>query len=55
MFLVMRKQLNLKINYLYVLISPLEGKFHTDFKNDLKKFHTITDGPIFLIELQLPF
>ena len=55
MFLVMRKQLNLKINYLYVLISPLERKFHADSKNDLKKFHTITEGHNFLIELQLQF
>ena len=36
-----------KINYLYVLISELSQKFHADFKNYLKKFHTIPEEPNF--------
>ena len=43
-------------NQLFVCANkPARGKFHADFKNDLKKFHTITEGHNFLIELQLQF
>jgi hypothetical protein len=34
----------IKINYLFVLKSPLGRKFHANFKNDLKTFHIITEG-----------
>jgi hypothetical protein len=38
---LIRKQLNMKINYLHVLTSQLVCKFLADPKKDLKKFHTI--------------
>ena len=50
-----KKAILLKIHYFYVLKSLLGQKFHTNFKNDLKKFHTIPEGHNFLIELQLQF
>ena len=34
----------IKINYLYVLIGQLKQKFNKDFKNVIKKFHTIKNG-----------
>ena len=40
-----------KINYLYILSSPLENKCYTDRKYDLKTFHTIKERVNFLIEL----
>jgi hypothetical protein len=49
--LATRKSMINKINYLYVLKGPLGQKIHTDFKNDLKKFHTILEGQIFLIKV----
>ena len=43
-------QLHIKNNYLYFLTSPLERKFHGDYGSGLVKFHTIPEGPKFLIE-----
>ena len=38
-----RKAISLKIHYFHVLTCPLGRKFHADFKNNLKKFHTISE------------
>ena len=40
-----------KLYYFGVLTSPLGRKFHKDSKNDLTKFHTISQEYEFLIEL----
>ena len=50
-FFAQRKAIAIKINYLYVLTSPLGRKFHADSKHDLKKFHTILEGPKFFVGL----
>jgi hypothetical protein len=39
-FLATKKVISNKILLLCVPTGPLERKFHTDFKNDHKKFHT---------------
>ena len=47
-----RKEIFIKIHYFYVLTSPLGRKFHKDSKKTgLKKFHTISEGSKFLVEL----
>ena len=51
MFLATKKATVNKINYLYILSSPLENKFYTDCKYDIKTFHTIKERVNFLIEL----
>ena len=44
------KEIQIKINYLYVIKSPLEQKFHVDSKASLKKLHTIQKRHKFLIK-----
>ena len=34
-----------------VFLVTMKAKFHTDFEHDFKKFHTITEGYNFLIEV----
>ena len=51
MFLATKKATVNKINYLYILSSPLVNKFYTDRKNNIKTFHTIKERVNFLIEL----
>jgi hypothetical protein len=48
-----RKEFLHKIHYFHVVTRPLliGQKFYADFKNDLKKFHTISKGYAFSIEL----
>ena len=50
-FLATKKATVNKINYLYILSSPLENKFYTYYKNDLKTFHIIKQRVDFSIEL----
>ena len=46
-FLVKKKALVHKINYLYILTSPLESKVYADSKTGIKKSHTIIEGHTF--------
>jgi hypothetical protein len=46
-----RKAISFNIHRFHVLTGPLGQKFHADTKNDLKKFHTISEGLNFSIEL----
>jgi hypothetical protein len=39
-----KKAFFIKIHYFHVLTGPLHLKFQVDFKNDLKKFHTTSEG-----------
>ena len=43
-FLVKKKAFVHKINYLYILTSPLESKVYADSETGLKKSHTIIEG-----------
>ena len=45
------KQSPIKINYLYVLTSPLKRKFQVDSNTDLNRFHLITERHFFLIRV----
>ena len=47
-FLAKKKSFVHKINYLYILTSPLESKVHTNSKTGPKKSHTIIEGHKFL-------
>ena len=47
------KEILIKNHYFHVLTITLRRKFHADFKNCLKKFHTISEGSEFLIEVSL--
>ena len=38
------KEILFKIHYFHVLSKPIKQKFHEDFKNYLKKSHTISEG-----------
>jgi hypothetical protein len=38
------KESSFKIHFFHVVTDLLKHKFHTDFKNDLKKFHMISEG-----------
>ena len=37
-----KKTILFKTHYFHVLTGQLKEKFHTDFKNDAKTFHTIS-------------
>ena len=48
-FLATKKETVNKINYLYILSSPLVNKFYTDRKKNIKTFHTIKERVNFLM------
>ena len=47
---IQANQFKIKINYLYILTSPLEQKIYADSESGLKKFHIIPEGQKTLIE-----